>query len=31
MLVRECDLCKDCQQKFIEFLDENTQEKDHDH
>lgn len=27
MPVRECDLCKDCQQKFIEFLDENTKEK----
>ena len=31
MLVRGCDLYKDCQQKFIDLLDENTREKTHDH
>ena len=26
-VIKTFDLCKDCQQKFIEFLDENTKEK----
>ena len=30
-VLKTFDLCKDCQEKFIIFLDENTQEKNHDH
>ena len=26
-VLKTFDLCKDCQQKFIDFLDENTREK----
>ena len=26
-VLKTFDLCKDCQQKFIDFLDENTKEK----
>ena len=26
-VIKTFDLCKDCQEKFIKFLDENTKEK----
>ena len=26
-VIKTFDLCKDCQQKFIDFLEENTREK----